>query len=218
MLTIKRPVNKETIAELFKDKQKIMFGGFGGIGTPEKIIDIIIDSNKKQLHLIGIDSGFDNTGVGRLIKKDIVEEITVSYSGKNKTAMKKIKDGGLKANFIPQGILAEKIRAYGAGLSGIISEVGVGTEVENGKTKIIINNKVCLIEEPISADIAIIKAAVCDQYGNLKYNKIARNINPTIATAAKIVIVEAEKIVDVLEPNDIDTPGIYVTYILDIAK
>lgn len=199
-----------------KDGMTVMIGGFLGTGTPEKFIDYLIEKNVKDLTIIGNDTGFPDRGIGRLIVNKQAKKVIVSHIGTNPETGKQMHAGELEVVLVPQGTLAEQIRAAGAGLGGVITPTGVGTIVEEGKQKIEINGRTYLIELPIRADVALIKGAKVDEKGNIYYHHAARNFNPLMAMAADLVIVEAEELVEVgeIHPNDVMTPGIFVDMIV----
>ncbi|KXG76254.1 acetate CoA-transferase subunit alpha [Thermotalea metallivorans] len=202
--------------EHIKDGMTVMVGGFLGTGTPEKFIDYLIEKNVKDLTIIGNDTGFPDRGIGRLIVNKQAKKVIVSHIGTNPETGRQMHAGELEVVLIPQGTLAEQIRAAGAGLGGVITPTGVGTIVEEGKQKIEINGKTYLVELPIRADVALIKGAKVDKKGNIYYHHAARNFNPLMAMAADLVIVEAEELVEVgeIHPNDVMTPGIFVDMIV----
>lgn len=194
----------------------VMIGGFMSCGTPEILMDEIVKRGIKDLSVIANDSGTPSTGIGKLISAKLVKHLTASHIGLNPVTGAQMTAGELEVTLVPQGSLAEMIRAGGAGLGGVITPTGVGTEIENGKEKIIINGVEYLIELPLKADVALIRGSIVDKSGNVYYNATTKNFNPMMATAAKTVIVAAEKIVEVgeIDPNCIMTPGIFVDYIV----
>jgi acetate CoA/acetoacetate CoA-transferase alpha subunit len=206
-------IDKKTFQSLIKDGQRIMFGGFLTCGTPEKFIDWIVETNVKDLTLIGNDAGYPDKGVGKLIANNQVKHLIATHIGTNPYAGKLMSEGLLKVDLIPQGTLIEQIRAYGAGLGGILTPTGVHTVVENGKQKIEIQGKTYLLEEALGADIALVSAYYADVIGNLTYAKTARNFNPIIATAAKQVIALAAHKVEHIDPESVITPHIFVDYV-----
>ena len=199
-----------------KDGSRLMIGGFMSVGTPEILMDAIVKKGAQNLTVIANDSGTLNTGIGKLISAKQVKYLIASHIGLNVETGKQMTSGELKVNLVPQGSLAEKIRAGGAGLGGVLTPTGIGTEVERGKKKIILDQKEYLIELPLKAEVALIRGSIVDKSGNVYYNATTKNFNPLMATAADIVIVAAEKIVEDgdLDPNCIMTPGIFVDYIV----
>lgn len=201
---------------LFQDKMTIMSGGFMGVGTPEKIVEAILESEANELTLITNDTSFENNGVGPLIANKRIAKVVTSHIGTNRATGRKMISKELEVELVPQGTLAERIRSGGAGLGGFLTPTGVGTVVEKDKQVMQIEGKKYILETPLKADIAIIKAYKADKSGNLVYRQSARNFNPLIALAAKLVIVQAEHIVEVgeLDPECIVTPNVLVDKIL----
>lgn len=202
------------VGPLFRSGMRVMFGGFLGTGTPAGIVQAISDADIRELTLIGNDSGMPCPGIAPLIAQRRVKRLLVSHIGTNPETGKQMLAGELEVELIPQGTLAERIRCGGAGLGGILTPTGVGTIVEEGKTNF--DGIDYLVERPLRADIAIIKAHRADRLGNLVYERAARNFNPLVALAADIVIVEADEIVEVgsLDPDSVMTPAAVVDFIL----
>jgi acetate CoA/acetoacetate CoA-transferase alpha subunit len=199
-----------------KDGATIMVGGFLSVGAPISIIDGILKKGIKDLTLIANDTSVPGVGISKLIAARRVKKVIVSHIGTNPETGKQMMEGTLEVQLVPQGTLAEKIRAAGAGLGGVLTPTGVGTEAAEGKQTIEIDDRTYLIELPIKADFAILGGTVADTFGNTFYNETTRNFNPLMATAADTVFVEAGKIVDrgELEANQVMTPGIFVDYIV----
>ncbi|KIL77722.1 CoA transferase subunit A [Bacillus badius] len=206
---------KEALSHI-KRGTSLMYGGFGGIGSPPSIIEALLQMKVSQLDLIGNDAGFPNIGIGRLISEGRARSLLTSHIGSNPNAGRLMTENKLDVTFFPQGTLAEKIRAGGMGLGGILVDVGLGTMAEEGREKVEIQNKTYLIEEALTAEVAIVYAKQADEYGNLVFDKSARNFNPLVAMAADVTIVEAEQIVPngELDPENIVTPGVFVDYIV----
>lgn len=206
----------ETIKNIYQDGMTIMIGGFMECGSPYQLIDLLLEENIQDIVLIANDTGFTDKKFGSLILKKRVKKVIASHIGLNIETGKQMNEGKIEVELIPQGTLAERIRAYGAGLGGVYTPTGVGTVVADNKEKKIINGKEYLLELSLGADLALIKAWKADCSGNLIYRKTARNFNPIMAMAAKTVIVEAEEIVATgdIDPDDVMTPGIFVDYIL----
>lgn len=204
------------ITSLFHDDMTLMFGGFGGIGSPPSLIQAILDKGVKELHLIGNDTGFPDVGIGRLVTNERVKSLITSHIGSNPNAGRQLNEGRVQIEFSPQGTLAERIRAGGVGLGGILVDVGVDTIVEEGKRTVEMNGKTFLIETALTAEVAIVYAKKADPFGNLVFDKSARNMNPHVAMAGDITIVEAEEIVPLgsLDPEEIVVPGVFVDYIV----
>ena len=207
-------IDKKTFQSLLKDNQTIMFGGFLACGTPERLIDWILESKVSNLTLIGNDAGWPEKGIGKLIANNQVKRIIVSHIGTNPEAGKRMHDGNLIVTLVPQGSLIEKIRAYGAGLGGILTPTGFKTIAEENKRIIEVEGVPYLLEEPLGADLAIIEARQADDKGNLVYDKTARNFNPIIATAAKVVVACTKERVNHIDPECVITPHIFVDYLV----
>jgi acetate CoA/acetoacetate CoA-transferase alpha subunit len=204
------------VIKKIKPGLSVMVGGFLGVGVPHRLIDALVDAGVDDLIIIANDTGFPEKGVGKLVVNKQVKEAYVSHIGTNPETARQMNSGELTVHLIPQGTLAERIRCGGAGLGGVLTPTGVGTIVAENKQVIITNGKEYLLEEPLKADVALIKGHIVDKMGNVLYNKTAENFNPLMAMAADTVIVEANRIVDVgeLDPNIIKTPGIFVDYII----
>ena len=203
------------LAELrsrLKDGMSILFGGFLGVGTPAAIVKEILDSGIKDITLIGNDSGFPDIGVGILVVAKRVKKLIASHIGTNPETGRQLIAGELEVELVPQGTLAERIRCGGSGLGGVLTPTGVGTIVEEGKTKLTFDGIEYIVERPLRADLSIIQAYRADEAGNLVYQRSARNFNPLVALAGDYVVVEADEIVPVgaLEPDHIMTPGAVV--------
>lgn len=199
-------------AALIPDGASIMFGGFMGCGTPHAIVAALREKNIKDITLICNDCSFPDYGVGPLITEKRVKKVIATHIGLNPATGAQMNEGTLEVELIPQGTMAERIRTYGAGLGGFLTPTGVGTPVEEGKQKMTVNGKAYLLEMPLKADVALIKAHKADEAGNLVYRLSARNFNPLMAMAAKLVIAEVEEIVPVgsIDPDQVHTPAIFV--------
>jgi len=199
-----------------KDGITLMYGGFGGVGTSPLLIEAIVKKGVKELCLIGNDAGFPNIGIGRVVCNGQAKKLVTSHIGSNPVAGKLMESGKLEVEFSPQGNLAERIRAGGAGIGGILIDVGLGTEVEKGKPKYTFQGREYLVEAPLTADVGIVYAKKADPFGNLIYHKSARNFNPLVAMASRITIAQAEEIVELgeLDPEEIVTPGVFVDIIV----
>lgn len=206
----------EKALSYIEDECVLMYGGFGGVGNPPTLINGILEKGVKNLTLIGNDAGFPEIGIGKIVSRERAKKLITTHIGSNPIAGKLMVEGKLEVEFCPQGILAERIRAGGAGLGGILSDIGLGSMIEKGKQKVLVEGIEYLIETPLQADVAIVHAKKADTYGNLIYDKSARNTNPIVATAGKITIAEVEEIVEIgeLDPESIITPGIYVDLIV----
>ena len=210
-------VEMNQLRRYFHEGMSIMFGGFGGIGTPPSLVDFILELNIENLTLIGNDTGFPEIGIGKLVTAKRAKKLIVSHIGSNPNAGKQMNDNEIEIEFSPQGILMERIRAGGSGIAGFLSNIGVNHEaVRLSKQVVMMDGESYLIEKALTADISIVYAKYADEFGNLIFDKSARNTNPLVATAGDITIVEAEKIVPVgsLHPEEIVTPGVFVDYIV----
>jgi acetate CoA/acetoacetate CoA-transferase alpha subunit len=207
-------INKEKFTALLKDGMSIMVGGFLTNGTPEGLIDLVVESNIKDLTIICNDGGFPDKGVGKLIVNNQVKKLIASHIGTNPMVGTLMSENKLEVELVPQGTLAERIRAYGAGLGGILTPTGLDTLVMEGKQVIEVKGKRYILEEALGADLALVGGAIADNYGNLKYNKTMRNFNPIIATACETVVVEPKRIIDEINPEDVITPHPFVDYLL----
>jgi len=205
-------VKKEDIMGKFSNGQTIMIGGFLAVGTPEDLVDILVEKNVRNLTVIANDTAFVGKGVGKLVVNKQLKKVIVSHIGTNPETGRQMNAGELDVELVPQGTLAERIRCAGAGLGGVLTPTGVGTIVEEGKEKFSLDGRTYLLERPLQADIALIKAARADTFGNLVFRRASRNFNPLMAMAAGLVIVQAEEIVEkgCLDPDEVMTPGIFV--------
>jgi 3-oxoacid CoA-transferase subunit A len=206
--------------EDISDGATLMVGGFGLCGIPENLILALRDKGVKNLTVISNNAGVDDFGLGLLLQTRQIKKMVSSYVGENKTFEKQFLDGSLEVELNPQGTLAERIRAGGAGIAGFYTPTGVGTLMAEGKEKKIIDGREYLLEKPLKADFALVKAWKGDRYGNLLYRLTAQNFNPLMAMAAKITIAEVEEVVEVgkLDPNFIHTPSIFVNRIIKGEK
>ncbi len=202
---------KDALKDLLHDNMTIMAGGFGLCGIPENSIQAIQESGVKNLTVISNNCGVDDFGLGILLKEKQIKKMISSYVGENKVFEKQLLSGELAVELLPQGTLAEKIRAGGAGIPAFYTKTGAGTQVADGKEVRYFHGEEYIMEESFFADLAIIKCWKADKDGNLVFRKTARNFNPIMATAAKVTVVEAEEIVEVgtLDPDHIHTPSIY---------
>ncbi|MDG4656971.1 CoA transferase subunit A [Ectobacillus antri] len=206
----------DRIMPLFHDEMTLMVGGFGGVGSPPTILEALLASSITDIHLISNDTGFPDIGIGRMVRNERIKSIITSHIGSNPFAGKLMTEGKLAVEFSPQGTLAERIRAGGVGLGGVLVDVGLDSIVESDKQKITVNGRQYLVEEALTAEVSIIFAKKADPFGNLVFDKSARNMNPLMAMAGDITIVEAQEIVPVgaLHPEEIVTPGVFVHHIV----
>lgn len=203
-----------------KDGSVIMVGGFLAGGSPEKLIDALVAKGVKDLTLICNDTAFVDKGVGKMVVAKMFKKVIVSHIGTNPETGRQMIANETEVDLVPQGTLAERIRSAGAGLGGFLTPTGVGTIVEEGKEKMVINGMEYLLELPLKADVALIYADKADKFGNLVYAGSKSNFNPIMATAADITIAEVGEVVEIGEINQVDvkTPGIFVTYIVNGGK
>ncbi len=216
---MKKRIDFDAAAALVKDGMTIMVGGFLGCGAPEGLIDKLVEKNVKDLTIIANDTSFVDKGVGKLVANGQVKRVLASHIGTNKETGRQMTEGIIDVELIPQGTLAERIRAGGAGLGGVLTPIGIGTVVEEGKQKLTVEGVEYLLETALKADVALIGGSVVDEKGNITYNKTTQNMNPLMATAAEVVIVEAGTIVPVgdIDPHAVVTPGLFVTHIVEGA-
>lgn len=202
----------EALASRIKDGMTLAVGGFGLCGIPEALIEAVRASGAKDLTVISNNAGVDGFGLGRLLETRQVRKMISSYVGENKEFERQYLNGELELEFTPQGTLAEKLRAGGAGIPAFFTRTGFGTVIAEGKETRVINGENYVLEHSLTADISLVKAWKADTSGNLIYRLTARNFNPECATASKFTIAEVEEVVEVggLDPNFIHTPGIYV--------
>ncbi|KRF09618.1 succinyl-CoA--3-ketoacid-CoA transferase [Paenibacillus sp. Soil766] len=201
----------DAVAEI-KDGDSLMVGGFGLVGIPENLIMALAESGKRNLTIISNNCGVDDWGLGLLLRNKQIKKIIASYVGENKEFERQLLSREIETELLPQGTLAEKIRAGGAGIPAFYTPAGVGTLLAEGRETRVFNGKTYMMEESLTANFSLIRAAVADKNGNLTFNKTGRNFNPIMATAGRKTIVETEQLVEVgqLDPENIHTPGIYV--------
>ena len=213
-------ISLDEAASKIRDGMTIMIGGFLGCGTPERMIDKLVETGVKDLTLICNDTAFPDKGIGKLIVSKQVRKVMTSHIGTNKETGRQMTAGETEVVLIPQGTLIEQIRAGGVGLGGVLTPTGLGTMVEEGKQKLSINGKDYLLELPLRADVALLYGSRVDKKGNIYYNGTTRNFNAIIALAADLVIVEAAELVEVgeISPNDVMTPAVLVDAIVGGAQ
>ena len=198
----------------------LMVGGFGGPGTPFTLIDALRAQGTNQLTLIKNEANIQGLGVSKLLESGRIKKLIVSHIGLNAVAVRMMNRKEIEVEFSAQGILAERIRAGGAGLFGIITDIGVDTLVAENKQHISLNGQLLVVETALRANVALIHAAKGDRYGNLVYEKSARNFNPAMATAANAVIAEVEHLVEIgsFDGDQIHTPGVFIDYVVEIKE
>ncbi|WP_053367028.1 CoA transferase subunit A [Bacillus sp. FJAT-27245] len=206
---------QEAVADI-QDGSTLMVGGFGLCGIPENLILALVDKGVRDLTVISNNCGIDDWGLGLLLHNRQIKKMVGSYVGENKEFERQVLAGELEVDLLPQGTLAEKIRAGGAGIPAFYTPAGVGTPIADGKEIRVFNGKEYLLEEALVADFSLVRAWKGDKMGNLVYRKTARNFNPMIAAAGKVTIAEVENLVEIgeLDPNNIHTPSIYVQAII----
>jgi acetate CoA/acetoacetate CoA-transferase alpha subunit len=202
-------------ASKVRDGSRVMIGGFMTCGTPVSLVRELVETGVRELTVICNDTGLQGDGIGMLVSADAIKHLIVSHIGTNPETGQKMIEGKIQVDLVPQGTLAEKIRCAGAGLGGFLTPTGVGTVVAEGKEHIEVDGRTYLLEKPLSADFALIKAWKADRKGNLIYRKSTRNFNPLMAMAAECVIAEVEEIVEVgeIDPDHVVTPGIFIDFL-----
>lgn len=206
----------DQVMHYFQDGMTLMVGGFGGVGNPPSIIDAILNKGFKNIVLIANDTAFPDIGVGKLITQKRVKKVIASHIGSNPKAGIQMTAGELEIEFSPQGTLAERVRAGGVGLGGILIDVGLDTIAEEGKEKVWVDGRPYLLEKPLTAEVSIVQAKKGDAFGNLIYDTSARNFNPLVAMAGDITIAEVDEIVEVgeIHPEEVVTPGVFVDWVI----
>lgn len=209
-ITVEEAVSK------VKSGMTLMIGGFLANGTPNRIVEALSKTDVKDLTIIANDTAYPDKGIGLLITNKQVKKVIASHIGTNANTIQQFNDKELVVEFSPQGTLAERIRCGGAGLGGVLTPTGLGTVIEEGKEKVTVDGKEYLLEKPLHADIALIGANICDETGNAIYKGTTQNFNPMMATAADMVIVEAQEVVKTgaISMEQVHTPGIFVDYIV----
>jgi len=203
---------REALVDLLRDGMTIAVGGFGLSGNPTDLIEAVRESGVRELTVVSNNMGVDGKGLGLLLENNQVRKAVSSYVGENKLFAQQYLNGTLEVEFNPQGTLAERLRAGGAGIAGFYTKTGVGTPIAQGKPIAEFDGATYLLERGIVADLALVHAHTADRFGNLRYRMAARNFNPACLVAGKIAVVQAEHISGTpLEPDDVHSPGVYVT-------
>ncbi|AIU66522.1 CoA transferase subunit A [Vibrio coralliilyticus] len=212
---MKKRISADQIGQHLRDGMTIMIGGFMGTGAPEKLIDLLIENDIRDITLISTDTALPGVGTSRLIAEQRVSKLYASHIGLNPETGRQMNDGVLDVELVPQGTLAERIRCGGAGLGGVLTPTGLGTLVAESKQLIEVDGQQFLLEKPLKADLALIRGSKVDLRGNVFYSKTTQNFNPLMATAAECVIVEAEQLVEIgdIQPEAVHTPSLYVDHI-----
>ncbi len=205
----------EALRSRFADGMTVMVGGFMGVGAPPALISALIESGARNLTLISSDTARVDTGVGPLVVSGRVTRLYASHIGTNPETGRRMLSGELQVELVPQGTFAERIRCGGGGLGGVLTATGIGTVVEEGKQKLRVNDREYLLETPLRADVALLKARVADRSGNLVYELSARNFNPLMALAADLVVAECDELVETgaIDPEHVVTPGAVVDFV-----
>lgn len=207
---------QDALDGIVADGQTLAIGGFGLCGIPEALIEALKDTGVKNLTCISNNAGVDDFGLGKLLQTKQIKKMISSYVGENKEFERQYLSGELEVELTPQGTLAEKLRSGGAGIPAFYTQTGVGTLIAEGKEIRIFNGKEYILENTLTADVALVKAYKADKAGNLVFRKTARNFNPECAVAGKFTVVEVEQVVEIgeIDPDDIHLPGIYVNRIV----
>lgn len=213
---MKKLIPLEDAVAMIPDGASLLIGGFMAVGSPHRVIDELVRQRKRDLTVIGNDTARPGQGIGKLVVEKLVRKVVTSHIGLNPETQRQMITGEIEVELVPQGTLAERVRAGGVGLGGVLTPTGVGTTVEEGKRTVEIDGKTFLLELPIKADFALIGAKQADYYGNLTYALTARNFNPLMAMAATTVIAEAEDIVPLgcIPPDTVVTPSILVDHVI----
>jgi acetate CoA/acetoacetate CoA-transferase alpha subunit len=214
---MKTPTKLKDAIALIPDGATVMIGGFFGVGSPHRLIQGLASSGRKNLRIITNDTAYPGRGVGKLVEARAAKRLIISHVGANTETQRQMLAGELEVELVPQGTLAERIRAGASGLGGVLTKTGLGTVVERDKLTIKIDGETWLLEKPLRADFALINAWQADYLGNLTYQLTAQNFNPVMAMAAATVMVEAAEIVPVgtIPPDSVRTPGTLVDYLLE---
>lgn len=211
-----KTISMEQALDTIRDGMTLMIGGFLACGSPCALIEGLLEKNVKDLTIIANDTSFVDRGIGKLVVNGQVKHVIVSHIGTNKETGRLMNAGDLEVTLVPQGTLAEQIRAGGAGLGGVLTPIGIGTPVAEGKDHLIIDGKTYLLEKALRADVALIYGSKVDEKGNVYYHEATRNFNSLMATAAAYVVVEAKELVKAgeIDPHLVMTPGLFVNAIV----
>ena len=211
---MKKIISAKEAAEFVKDNSTLMVGGFLSCGAPDKLVDALVETNVSNLTLICNDTTYPDVDKGKLIDEKRVKKVISSHKETNPITGQKLLNKESEVEILPMGTFVEKIRACGSGLGGILTPTGIVTILEEGKKMIEVNGKKYIFEEPLGADVAFIYGTKVDKFGNVSYFGTTRNFNTTMAMSADTVIVQADEIVDCLDPNEVVIPGIFIDYIV----
>ncbi len=215
---MKKVISAKEAVKGIKDGSSIMVGGFLSCGVPDKLIDALVEQNTKNLTMICNDTSYPNADKGKLIVNKQIKKLVTTHIGTNPETGRQMNQGEIDVELTPMGTLVERIRAKGAGLGGVLAPTGVGTIVENGKKTMEVDGKKYIFEKPLGADYALIYGTKVDRFGNVSYYGTTRNMNTVMATAADTVIVQADEIVDEIDPNEVVIPGIFIDCIVEREK
>jgi 3-oxoacid CoA-transferase subunit A len=206
---------REALDGLVSDGMTVAVGGFGLSGNPTRLISALRDTGVKEITVVSNNMGVDGRGLGLLLENRQVRKVLASYVGENRTFARQYLDGELEVEFVPQGTLAERLRAGGAGIPAFYTPTGVGTSVAQGKPEAEFEGVPAILELGIVADLSLVRTHLADPAGNLRFRRTARNFNPLVAMAGRTTVVEADRIVDeYLDPDDVHTPGIFVQRVI----
>ncbi len=211
---MKKIISAKEAVSMIKEGSSVMIGGFLSCGTPDKLIDELIEQNVSNLTMICNDTSTPGADRGKLIENKQVKKVIASHIGTNPETGRQMHDGEIEVELVPMGTLIEKIRAKGTGLGGVLTPTGVGTIIEENKETMIIDGKKYIFEKPLGANFALIYGTKVDKYGNVSFHGTTRNHNTIMATAAETVIVQADELVDCLEPNEVVIPGLFIDYVV----
>jgi acetate CoA/acetoacetate CoA-transferase alpha subunit len=217
----KRPVTPaEAVGRIAADGARVMIGGFMGVGSPHRLIDELVRQQRRNITLICNDTARPGSGVGKLVDAGLVAKVVTSHIGTHPAVQRAMLEGRIEVELVPQGTLAERIRAGAFGLGGVLTPTGVGTLAAEGKQTLVLPHGEFLVEMPLKADVALIAARRADYHGNLEYALTARNVNPLMAMAATLTIAEAEDIVPVgsIPPDAVVTPGMVVSLLVSKGR
>lgn len=213
---MRKAIKPEEAAALVTEGAVLMIGGFMGVGTPERLVDALVAGGKGGFTVIANDTARPGVGIGKLITARRCAKVIVSHIGTNPETQRQMIAGELEVELVPQGTLAERVRAGGYGLGGVLTATGVGTLAAEGKQTVEVDGRLFLLEKPLRADFALIMAKEADYLGNLNYSLTAHNFNPLMALAAETVIAEPGSILPIgmISPDDVDTPGVLVDHLV----
>ncbi len=211
---MKSIVSAKEAIDLIQDGSTVMVGGFLDCGAPDILIEELVNQNTGNLTMIANDTTYPDLDKGKLIVNRQVKKLITSHIGTNPETGRQMHDGELEVELVPMGTLIEKIRAKGTGLGGVLTPTGVGTSIEENKKTMEIDGEKFIFEKPLGADFALIYGTKVDRYGNVSYYGTTRNLNTIMATAADTVIVQADELVDCLDPNEVVIPGLFVDYVV----